>query len=550
MTASPSTLPHSPTTPEKNRHHTVLAVDLGTGGPKTAVVSLSGEVIGSIHTRVEPTVGIDGSATQDPNSWWDAIVAGTAELSASFPESMKKLVAVAVTGQWGSTVPVDSSGHAVGDAILWMDSRGGKLAARLLGGRVSIEGFAPRKVFEWIRRSGGAPSTDGKDPFGQRLIIEHETPDVYRRTATFLEPIDYINARLCGRVAASQTSMLLSWLTDNRRLDRVAYDPVLLELAGVDASRLPPLLATGSTVGAVTDPVARQLGLPDRGGRPLPVVTALPDLLTAALGSGAIDDYAAHLSISTSSWIGCHTPRKATSITRQMATVPSALTGRYILANNHETAGVCVEWIRNLLVTADDGLTTPLATTLADLDQVASTALPGSGGVLFAPWLNGERSPVADATLRGGFHNVGLSTTRPDLVRSVLEGVAHNARWLLEASESFLRRPFSEIRLIGGGAQSDLWCQIHADVVGRPLTRVEQPLTANVVGAALFAGLSLGLVAEADIAERVSIDRRFVPTPQARSVHQAMHAEFVRLPRSEKGMYRRLNGKGGPFSSP
>ncbi|MEZ5239170.1 MAG: FGGY family carbohydrate kinase [Microthrixaceae bacterium] len=196
----------------------VLAVDLGTGGPKVALVDLRGDVIDSAHERVEPRVSPNGAAVQDPEQWWHAVVDATRSLVAANPRAAGALVAVAVTGQWGSTVPVDGSGAAVGDCMLWMDTRGGSHARRVLGGRVSVEGFAPRAILEWIRRSGGAPSTEGNDPLGHRLWIRHEEPDLYARTTTFLEPLDYLNARFCGRVAASQTSMLLSWLTDNRRL--------------------------------------------------------------------------------------------------------------------------------------------------------------------------------------------------------------------------------------------------------------------------------------------------------------------------------------------
>lgn len=520
---------------------TVLAIDLGTGGPKTAIVSLSGEVIDSRHQRVEPRVGDDGTGVQDPNTWWDAVVQDIGQLTDGHPDAAARLVAVAVTGQWGSTVPVDRHGEAVGDCMLWMDTRGGPLAREHLGGRISVEGFAPRSLLTWVRRTGGAPSTEGNDPFGHRLWIQHQEPDVYRRTATFLEPIDYINAKLTGRVAASQASMLLWWLCDNRKLDQTSYDPQLVKLAGTDPERLPNLLPRGEPMGRVLPVLAATLGLP----ADLPVVTALPDLHTAALGSGATGLYEPHLSISTSGWVGCHTPDKRTSVSKQMATIPSALPGKYVLANNHETAGVCVEWARNLLVLADDGLTTPTATSLADFDAVAASAPSGSGGVLFTPWLNGERSPVADSNLRGSFHNLSLATTRAQLMRSVLEGVAHNSRWLLEASESVLKRRLDGIRAIGGGSESAVWCQIHADVLGRPIDRVAQPLLVNVRGAAFFAGLVLGLIDEGDIAERVAIDQQFEPSPEARHTHDVLHAEFIRLAKREKQMFARLNGPGG-----
>ncbi|MCB0971263.1 MAG: FGGY-family carbohydrate kinase [Acidimicrobiales bacterium] len=521
--------------------HVVLAVDLGTGGPKTALVDLSGEVLDARHQRVEPTVGDDGTGTQDPDAWWAAIEADTRALTADHPDVASRLVAVAVTGQWGSTVPVDAEGRAMGDCLLWMDTRGGPLARAQLGGRVTIEGFAPRKAVTWIQRAGGAPSPEGNDPLGHRLWIREHEPEVYERTATFLEPIDYVNACFTGRVAASPVSMLLSWLTDNRALGHAAYDEALVQLAGVDPAKLPPLEPTMSVVGHVQPSVAADLGLPDD----LPVVTALPDLHSAALGSGGIEPYEAHLSISTSAWIGCHTPDKKTSLGKQMATVPSALPGRYLLANNHETAGVCVEWARGVLVTAEDGLTTPAASSLAELDAVAAAAPSGSGGVLFTPWLNGERSPVSDANLRGSFHNLSLSTERSHLVRAVLEGVAHNARWLLEASEGVLKQRFDDLRVIGGGATSDVWCQIHADVLGRPLERVAEPLLVNVRGAAFFAGLVLGLLDEHEIPTRVPVDRTFEPDPAARRVHDLLHHEFVGRAKADRDMYARLNGPDG-----
>jgi xylulokinase len=528
--------PTRPARPARAAGTTVLAVDLGTGGPKTALVSLSGEVIDVAHRRVEPRVSADGTGVSDPDAWWDAIVEGTRRLVDRHPAEIARLAAVAVTGQWGSTVPVDAAGRPVGDCMLWMDTRGGELARRALGGAVTVEGMAPHTALRWVVLTGGVPSTAGNDPFGHRLFIRHEQPDLYRATATFLEPLDLLNARFTGRIAASRLSMLLSWLTDNRRGGVDRYHPRLLRLAGVEPSKLPPLVPVRSVVGPVLPEVARELGLPAG----IPVVTALPDLHTAALGSGTVGLHEPHLSISTSAWIGCHTAGKRTSLARQMATVPAALPGRYLLANNHETAGVCLEWLRDNVLLAADGLTHPGDASLRHLDAVAATAAPGSGGVLFAPWLNGERSPVADAQLRASFHGVSLATTRAELVRAVFEGVAHNNRWLLEAAEKVVRHPLPQLRVVGGGAQSEVWCQIHADVLGRPVQRVAEPLLASVRGAAFFAGLVLGLLEEGDIRARVAIDRTFEPDPAARRVHDVAHAEYVRLPRTQRRISHRL----------
>src|SRR5665647_3551052 len=176
-------------------------------------------------------------------------------------------------------------------------------------------------------------------------------------------------------------------------------------------------------------------------------------------------------------------PFKKADVIHQMASIPGLREGSYVIANNLETGGSALRWLRDAVLT-DGGYDT--------LTAEAATAAPGSGGVIFCPWLNGERSPVSDENLRASFLNVSVATTRADLIRAVLEGVAYNARWLLEATEKFAGRPLDGLRLLGGGATSDLWCQIHADVIGRPIHQVADPVNVNLRGAAWFAALHLG----------------------------------------------------------
>ena len=167
---------------------------------------------------------------------------------------------------------------------------------------------------------------------------------------------------------------------------------------------------------------------------------------------------------------------------------------------------------------------------------------PGSGGVIFAPWLKGERSPVDDRRIRASFVNVSLETTRVAMARAVLEGVAYNARWLLEATEKMVKRPLTPLRLLGGGAQSELWCQIHADVIGRPMEQVSEPMHANVRGAGLFAALSLGATLLERIAQGAFVARTFHPDAAARLAYEPLYAEFTGLFKQQKAMYHRLNG--------
>ncbi len=222
--------------------------------------------------------------------------------------------------------------------------------------------------------------------------------------------------------------------------------------------------------------VARALGLPD-GVR---VVAGTPDLHSGAVGAGTVLDYETHLAISTTSWIGCSVPFKKTDVLHQIATVPGLTPDRYLVANNHETGGACLQWLREQVIAPDDGLGPVDAPAYTALTHAAASVAPGADDVLFTPWLSGERSPVDDRYARGGFHNLSLATTRSHLVRAVLEGVAYNSRWLHDAVEQFTKRRLDHLRFIGGGAQSDLWCQIHADVLDRTIERVADPVDANL----------------------------------------------------------------------
>ncbi|MEI8082362.1 MAG: FGGY-family carbohydrate kinase [Actinomycetes bacterium] len=514
----------------------VLAIDVGTTGLKCAYVALTGAVVDSAQRRLPTTRHAQDSAVQNPDDWWSAALSTAGEMAQRAAVPPHQIIAVVCTGQWGSTVPVDAGGAAAGEAMMWLDYRGRELSGAQLGGRLALEGYRPRVAFEWIRRAGGGPSPEGNDPLGHRLWIQHRDPDLYARTAHFVEPVDYLNARLTGTVAATQATMTLSWLTDNRTLDVTSYDPILVKLAGVDAKRLPRLLPTRSVIGTVLSTVADDLGV--RAGTP--VVAGLPDLHAAAIGSGACKDFQGHIALSTSAWTGAHTPSKRTSLKYQMATVPAGLPGRYVLANNHDSAGSAMQWLQERLVSPDDGLGTGQPT-LPELDQVAAKAAPGAGGVMFVPWLQGERTPVADTAMRASFLNMGLNTDRGDLVRAVLEGVAHQMRWITESSEKVLRHPLTDLRLVGGGAQSDVWCQIHADVLGRPVHRVDSPIMAAVRGAAMFAAMTLGRIEARDIPARIPLERTFRPRSDHSALHDRRHREFVKVHKSQRNLYHHLN---------
>ena len=212
----------------------VLAVDLGTGGPKVGLVSLAGAIAWHEHRPVATRTGPDGESTQDADEWWDLIRDSARRALGSGVVDPGRVVAVSCTGQWASTVPVDAEGMPVGPCQLWSDTRGGPHSREVIAGAVA--GYDPVALVRWIRHSGGAPSTSGADPIGHILHLERDEPDVARASCWYLEPVDYLSMRFTGRAAATPASMAGAWLTDNRRPAVLAYDPELVLASAVRSS--------------------------------------------------------------------------------------------------------------------------------------------------------------------------------------------------------------------------------------------------------------------------------------------------------------------------
>jgi xylulokinase len=518
----------------------VLAVDLGTGGPKAAVISAKGHIVAHAFETVPLALGADGAAEQMPEDWWGAIVRSARRALADSGVSPENIIGVGCTAQWSGTVAVDSEGAAIGPSIIWLDSRGAAAVRRAVRGALNVQGYSATKAAKWVRRTGGIPSLSGKDPVGHIHFLREERPEVYAATAVFLEPVDYLTLRLTGLARASHDSITLHWVTDNRDISAIAYDDSLFELAGLERHTLPELVPTGSVIGGVTPVAAAELGL--LAGTP--VIAGTGDLHSAAVGSGAVEDFAGHLYIGTSSWISCHVPFKKTDALTNIASIPSGLPGRYLVADEHETGGACLTWLRDSLLYPADALTpggAPPADAFARLNEMAAGVAPGAGGVLFTPWLNGERSPVDDHTIRGGFHNISLSTTRGDMVRAVFEGVALNSAWLLGAVEKYTKRRFPSLAFVGGGANSDLWSQVHADAMGCEIRQIADPVLANVRGAGLLTHLALGHIRLADIPSMVEVKQVYTPDRDAAAVYAPLLKEFVNLYDKTKGIHKRLN---------
>ncbi len=517
----------------------VLAIDLGTSAAKVALVSLQGEVCCWESQSIPLHLLPGGGAEQDPNEWWQAFLTLAQRLLAQGHVPVDDIVAVCPNTQGAGTVPIDRDGNCIGNAIIWLDTRGAEWNTRLLHGPIRLEGYDVFKLSRWIRLTGGLPSRTGKDFVGHVLFLKNERNEVYERAYKLLEVDGYVDYRLTGRLVATADTMGMSWLTDNRDPNRIVYHDGLIAAAGIDRDKLAEIVRCIDVLGPLRPVVAKELGLrPD-----VQVVAGGFDLPATAIGSGAVDDYAAHLSISTSAFLTVHVPFKKTDLFNMIASLPSAIPGRYIALGEQEAAGVHLTFLRDNLLFAQDALQNVPAPVdyFAALNQVAAQAPPGSHGLIYTPWIHGERAPVDDPWVRGGLHNLSLATTRADWLRAIMEGVAFNARWILGPMERFCGRRLDPIVIAGGGANSALWCQIQADVLGRTIRQTKDPIQTAARGAAYMAAVGLGHLDFADIRSHVQIQAEYRPEPSNRKVYDDMFAEFVNFYKQTKSIYARLN---------
>jgi xylulokinase len=531
--------PQTVATKSVERQRLVLAVDLGTSGCKCALVGLDGTVLAWAFRPV--TLHVDGvSAEQDPQEWWSAFMAAGGELFAADPRMREQVVAVCCSTQGEGTVAVDRSGKALGRAIVWLDMRGAAaIKRRVRGPLFNVAGYSPAKLLRWLRLSGGAPALSGKDSAGHMSYVQDTHPAVYAATYKFLNVLDYMNLRLTGRFCATSDSILTSWVTDNRSATTTRYDQSLIRALGIDAEKLPELLHSTDVLGPLLPSVADALGLDRRTH----VVAGAIDNSAVAIGACAVRDFDTHLYLGTSSWLGAHVPFKKTDIRHKIASVPCAISDRYLAFAMQSAAGANLSFLRDRILFHRDELWSneerPDVYRL--LDQIAERVPPGARGLLYTPWLFGERTPVDDTFLRAGLLNLSLEHSREDVIRAFLEGVALNTRWMFEPFSDFLGRQPQNITAVGGGAQSDVWCQILADVTGCVIRQPEDAIQANAIGAGFIGGVGIGALNFADLPTLQRTHRIYEPSAAQRGLYDQKFALFREVQRSLAPLYLKMN---------
>jgi xylulokinase len=455
------------------------------------------------------------------------------------------VVAVICASQYSSIVPVDSAGRPTANMILWQDRRGSARRLRQLpSGPRRLD--SPLDLFRWLRLHGLPPIADGIS-LNHMRFLKYARPDVYARTAHLLEPMDFVTMRLTGRATANQATAFMSLMVDNRSLAATDYSPELVAASHIDRHKLPELVPMDAVVGPLLPDVAETLGL-SPGTQ---VITGLNDTQAGGIGSGAFTGDHAGVSVGSTCVMIAHVATKRTDPLHAILSMPSPVPGTYFVMAENGMAGAALERFLTNVVYPNDSFgysnDSPFgtATTPDDrfdrLEVAAAEAPPGSHHLLFLPWVGGSMAPSANGAMRGGFLNITPTTTRSDMARAVLEGVALNLRWLRDPVQRFAKRTFTHYAYFGGGAQSALWCQIMADVLGKPVHQLDQGDYTVAIGAGMLAFQRLGLIGFGEISANVRARRVFDPDPSTADVYDVMAEQLQRAFRRTKPIFRTLN---------
>lgn len=494
----------------------VLAIDLGTSGPKVALVSEHGDLTASASRRVATRFLPQSGAEQEPAEVWAAIRGAIREVVAKAALPGEAIVAVACASQYFSVVPVDTHGDAVGPLLVWMDGRGGRQA-------LSLHAKHPSAFARWVEIHGIPPLPSGGDSLSKILWVRHERPEMWDRTRCFLEPVDWVLMRLGGRCTANVCTAFPFLLTDSRRPDALEWDRELLDFAGMDEAKLPELVPLNSIIGDIRAEVADDLGLP-RGAK---IVSGVNDTQAASVASATFRRGCAAVNVGTTGQILSHLDGRKSDIARALVSMPSPIPGRFMLMAENGIAAKALDHFLGSVVFCSDALADHAAEApFAGVEEAARSVPAGAGGVLFLPWLTGTVAPDANSQARGAFVNLSLETDRSLMVRAILEGVAFSMRGLLPAVEELTEITFPELRFSGGGARSDVWAQILADVLDRTVTPLADPVHSNNRASALLALETLGLAGLDDVERFCPLRPAVEPQPQNRAVYDHLFAQF------------------------
>ena len=453
---------------------------------------------------------------QDPEDWWQATCNAVRETLAKVPHGSERVLGMAISSQAPTLLPLDRSGRPLRRAMIWMDRRAEAEAARL------------RKLVgaeEIHRITGNRP--DAFYVAARLLWLRNHEPEVLRRTWQFAQVNGYLNYRLTGKLTLDPAHAVLLQL---RNYATGGWSEALCSACGVDPAQFPEVMDGHRVQGEVTVAAAAATGL--RAGTP--VMAGTVDSPSAALEAGVTEPGIAVEMTGTSTVVIIPNDRGLTE--PALIAMPHALPGIHLLLGAMVSSGGCLRWFRDQLGQPEVQAAMEQKADAFDLlTRQAGQAAPGSEGVIFLPYMMGERSPLWHTNARGVFFGLSLATRKGALVRAILEGAAFALRHNVEVA-SDAGAVVREMRSVGGCSRSDVWNQIKADVLGLPLL-LPRTSVGSPFGAAILAGMGAGAFPDVrkSLVEMIHLDRCFEPD-------RANHEKYSEIYLVFRNIYEHLRG--------
>ena len=527
----------------------VIAYDIGTTGLKTCIFQIDKTIklIASDNESYGLYILPDGGAEQDAEEWWSALRKSTKECfeKSTVKIDPKEIAGISFCSQMQGLVLVDKDGNALRRPMSYMDQRAKKEIKDGIANGLQVAGANVFKLIPSLVITG-AVSSSVKDPMWKYKWVENNEPELFKKVYKWLDVKDYLICRCTGEFTMTEDSAFGTLLYDTRP-GKQGWSKKLCKMFGINTEHLPRIIKSTDKVGGLTAKAAQELGLNEG----TPVFGGGGDASLIGVGAGCTNLGDTHIYDGTSGWVITVTDKQMVDVSAMIAAITGAQTNRFNYFAEMETAGKSLEWVKDHLALdeigiymqkkhiteADDNAYESLYSYMTD---TIKNVEPGSGGVIFTPWLHGNRCPFEDPNATGGFYGVKLETGKTELIRSVLEGVFYHLRWMLECQDKKLKTS-NPIRFVGGGALSPVSCQMLADITGRTIETVKDTQFVGSIGAAAVVGVGLGEIDSLDnLKEFIPTDVVYTPNEENHKKYEPYYQTFKKIYKSNKNIYKDL----------
>jgi xylulokinase len=485
--------------------HTYLSLDIGTTGTKVALVSAAGGTVGQAYSEYAIDSPAPGFAEQNPGAWWDSVLSGCRSLKHSHPAAMKAIRAVGICGQMHTHIYLDAAGKPLRPAITWMDQRALSV----------IRDLGPDAASIIMEETSNSATPTYTAP--QMAWVRKNDPETWKAAKHILIAKDYIKYRLTGNMLTDYSEASGTLLFDVRKRE---WSQKMFDLFSIPRSMLPDAAPSAAVMGEVTHEVSSLTGIPAS----TPVANGCADNSAAALGAGMTGKGQVTLIIGTAGVISACSDVPLPDRDHRVLCWNYCLENRWINLGVMQTAGESLNWFKNAF---DKDRGENSGDVFSAYNRETAFVPDGCEGLMFLPYLNGERTPYWDSYARGVFFGVNIGSTKAHFVKAIMEGVSFALRHNIETVES-LGMPVEHVQAVGGGLKSPVWLSILSQIISRPITTVGNADTGSV-GNSIIAGMAVGDYATADeaVKQLVRVDQTILSPPSA--VYEARYPHFLGL---------------------